>query len=181
MTSPPTAGIGTLAIRVVSGPFTWGDASNIVAALGAALIAALVAVRGYSRQHGNQRQDDRATLYAEALQAVEDYLEGPYRIRRRDGSSGARRQITEDLSAVKSRINFHLAWLRIHGVPEIADLYRALVEAAQQDAGPQMTAAWRGPSTRSDREVPLGRGYGHVRADLARDRLLTAMEADLKR
>lgn len=161
--------------------FTWTNAATIIAAISAALIAALVAVIGYSRQQRAGRRAERATRYAEALQAVEDYLEGPYRIRRRDGSPEARARITEAISATKSKINFYLAWLRIDAPTEVAAAYEHYVMTAQREAGPQMTAAWHTRPTRKDGDVPLGKPYPRRLSDAARANVSDAMKQDLDR
>ena len=153
--------------------------TTIAAGIGAALIAAIVAVIGYSIQQRAGRREQRATMYAQALQAVEDYCEGPYRIRRRDGSAACRLALTESLSDIKSRINFHQGWLSIHASDEIASAYKAFAKAAQDEAGVQMTAAWTGPATRKDRDVPLGVGLPRVKTDAAKDTVLKLMNADL--
>ena len=180
--------MGTLPILAVQTPvpaptstFTWTNAATIIAGIGAALIAALVAVIGYSRQQRAARRVQRATMYAEALQAVEDYLEGPYRIRRRDGSAGVRARITEAISATKSKISFYLAWLHIDASAEVAAAYEDYVLAAQREAGPQMTEAWRTRPTRKDTDVPLGRAYSRNDSDAARAKVSEAMKRDLDR
>jgi len=144
--------------------FTWSEGATIIAAVAAGLIAAGVAVLGYSAQQRSARRDQRATGYAEALRAVEDYLEAPYRIRRRDGSAAARMSVTTHVSDIQSRIS----------------LYLAFVGAAKQDAGPQMTQAWRSRPTSKDRDVPLGVALPQPRASLARDAVVAAMRRDLK-
>lgn len=159
--------------------FSASDASTILAAAAAALIAATVAVIGYSLQQRAARRDQRAALYAEALRAVEDYLEAPYRIRRRDGSAQARRDVSNHISDIKSRINFHIGWLRINAPAVVSTAYEAYVLAAQTDAGPQMTAAWQSRPTRKDRDVPLGLAYDRKHADAARDAVIHAMRSDL--
>lgn len=166
-------------IVLAGGSFTWSEGATLLAAVAAALIAALVAVVGYSWQQRAARRDQRATMYAEALRAVEDYLEAPYRIRRRDGSVEARLAITDHISDVQSRISFHTGWLGIHAPQDVGTAYAAFVLAAQQDAGPQMTAAWQAPPTTRDEDVPLGQRYDRAGADRARDRALAAMQADL--
>ncbi len=60
------------------GPAQW---SIIIAAL----IAALVAVAGYALTQAWTRREQRAKAFADALAAVEEYLEAPYRVRRRPG------------------------------------------------------------------------------------------------
>jgi hypothetical protein len=160
--------------------FTWSDGATIIAAVAAGLLAAGVAVFGYSRQQRSARRDQRATGYAEALRAVEDYLEAPYRIRRRDGSSAARMSVATHVSDIQSRISFYTGWLSIHAPHDVRQAYVAFVIAAKQDAGPQMTHAWRSRPTRKDRDVPLGAALPQPRASLARDAVLAAMRRDLR-
>jgi hypothetical protein len=155
--------------------------TTIIASVGAALIAAVVAVLGYTKQQQASRREQRATVFAQALQAVEDYLEGPYRIRRRDGSTATRQQLTESISDIKSRINFHEGWLGIHASADLAAAYHSFVAAAQQEAGQQMTAAWNGRPTRKDREVPLGTPYPRTATDAAKEVVLQLMKAELDR
>lgn len=160
--------------------FTWSEGATIIAAVAAGLLAAGVAVFGYSAQQRSARRDQRATGYAEALRAVEDYLEAPYRIRRRDGSSAARMSVATHVSDVQSRISFYSGWLSIHAPHHVRQAYVAFVSAAKQDAGPQMTQAWRSRPTRKDGDVPLGAALPQPRASLARDAVVTAMRQDLQ-
>ncbi|TFV79416.1 hypothetical protein E4P39_01920 [Blastococcus sp. CT_GayMR19] len=187
------AGTGAAAVR----PGVWdriaatvdgGDVATVLAALlgvlgamGAAAIAAVVAVKAYKGQQKESRRQQRATFYAEAVRAVEDYLEAPYRIRRRDGSTAARRELTQHVSDVKSRISVYTAWMAIHGTDAVASGYDAFVLAAQSEAGQQMTAAWHSRPTKKDRDVPIGSPLPRASSDAARATVLTAMEADLDR
>lgn len=161
------------------GQFTWEHLATLIAGMGAALVAAGVAVGGYLYQQRSARMDRRAGMYAEALRAVEDYLEGPYRIRRRDGSAEQRFQITTWLSDVKSRINYHCALMDLHAPGDVAHLYEQFVLAAQREAGPQMGAAWNEPPTVSDAAVSLGAPYIRSDADRARRRVVDAMRGEL--
>jgi hypothetical protein len=90
--------------------FDHGDWATIIAAG----VAALVVVVGYIVAQAQARQERRAKAFAEALAAVEDYMECPYRIRRRPNSDAATRQgITSAISDIQSRIAFHEAWLQV--------------------------------------------------------------------
>lgn len=159
--------------------FTWDHGATIVAALVAALVAAAVAVVGYRRQQQQHRRDRRAIMFAEALRAVEDYLEVPYRVRRRDGSHQARMAVTDHISDIQSRISFHTGWLDIHASPQVRDAYTRYVAAAKQEAGPQVTAAWKARPTRRDRDVPIGEPLRQPNAAAARKAVLAAMRANL--
>lgn len=173
------AHVGTVDVSLV-GTDWWANASVIAAGVVAALIAACVAVVGYSRQKAVARRALRAQMYATAVQAVEDYLEGPYRIRRRDGSPEARHALTRELSDIKSSIEYHKTLLRIHGSASVADAYETFAAIARTEAGPAMTAAWRERPTKRDWDVPLGaKLFSDGRSRAARDRLIVAMRVDL--
>lgn len=161
------------------GAFTWDHVAPLIAGIGAALVAAGVAVLGYRVQQGHARDERRAAMYAEALRAVEDYLEGPYRIRRRDGSAEQRAQITTWLSEVKSRINYHRALMDLHAPGDVGQYYDDFVLTAQREAGPQMTDAWSAPATLADADVPLGTAYERSGSDRARRLVVDAMRAEL--
>ena len=156
---------------------TWDGLLTTAGAIIAALIAALIAVCVYSYQQKAARRAQQASIYAESIRAVEDYLEAPYRIRRRDGSASARMATTDHISEIQSRISYHQNLLKIHAPTGVAAAYDDLVRAARTEAGPQMTAAWRLKPTRRDRDVPLGRGerYSHPATDAAMARLRALM------
>jgi hypothetical protein len=178
-------------------PSTWDrivadvDAGDIATVLGAflgvlgavlaAVIAAIVAVKAYKAQQREAQRQEKATFYAEAVRAVEDYAEAPYRIRRRDGSAQARREVTQHISDIKSRISFYSAWMAIHGTGAVATAYDGFVRTAQAEAGQQMTTAWKERPTRKDKDVPIGSQLPRVATDRARTTLLAAMKEDLDR
>lgn len=157
----------------------WANASVIAAGVLAAAIAAGVGVFGYRQQKETARRDQRAQVYAAAVQAVEDYMEFPYRIRRRDGSVASRSALTQQLSDVKSSIEYHQALLSIHAPVRVAELYGSFAGTARTAAGPVMTEAWGQSATHTDADVPLGRRLDRAGVDAARDRLITAMREDL--
>lgn len=163
---------------------TLGDVTPLAAAVAtiiAGVIAAIVAVRAYKAQRRESRRQQKATFYAEAVRAVEDYMECPYRILRKDGSPGARREITQHISDVKSRISFYTGWMAIHGTVEVRAGYDAFVAAAQREAGPQMTAAWMAKPVRKDKDVPLrATPLSRSATDVARTHLLEVFQADLE-
>ena len=149
-----------------------------VAAVGACLTFAAVVIAALTYWQAQQqgRRERRAKAFAEALQAVEEYMEGPYRIRRRpDEDEAGRWQITESLSAVKARVSFHQAWLQTEGLDEVCDAYESLVRASLVEAGPAMTAAWESAGVRRDAELPLGQAYPRPQVDQARDGFLAAV------
>jgi len=159
---------------------TSSDIATVIAAIVGAGIAAFFAIRAYKKQQADGRRDERAKLYAEALRAVEDYREAPYRILRKDGSREARRDITQHLSEVKSRIRFYSGWLAIHAPETVRMAYETYVRTARDEAGTQMTQAWRARATKRDRDVPLGRALPQPATAAAHGEVLAAMRADLQ-
>jgi len=155
--------------------WTASDWATLVAAALGALVAAAIAVTGYSVQQQASRRDRRHVAYAEALRAVADYVEAPYLVRRHDGTAETRRTITQHISDIQSRIAFHDAWLQLHAPQEVHQAFSTYVAAARREAGAQMTAAWRTSPTRRDSEVPVGSAYAHPATDAARAIVLAAM------
>lgn len=154
---------------------TWDGNATIIAAL----LAAIVVVIGYHYQQREARKDRRAAIYGEAIRAVEDYLEAPYRIRRKDGSGAARQAITSHISEIQSRLAYYSALLQIHAPSSVSEAYRALVAAARSEAGKQMSEAWRAKPTRIGRQVPLLKRYSRSVSDSALKQAIQAMKGDL--
>lgn len=154
------------------GPAQW---STIIAAL----IAALVAVTGYALTQAWARRDRRARAFADALATVEEYLEAPYRVRRRRASTAeVRAELAATLSDLQGRIAFHRAWLQVEA-PTVSRAYDALVLAARAEAGTQMTVAWNTEPISSDPAMNLTIGYSHPLADAERAKVIAAMRRHL--
>lgn len=151
---------------------TWDGITTIAAAI----LAAVVAVVGYAFQQRSLRRERRAVMYSEALRGVEDYLEAPFLIRRRDGSGASRGQITGHISEVQSRLSYYSALLEMEAHHEISLAFQALVSAARAEAGAAMSEAWRDRPTRRDRDVPLGQRFDRSRTDEARQVYLSAIK-----
>lgn len=149
------------------------------------LTAAIIAVAGVAATiltaSSRARREYRAGLYADALSAVGNYLEGPYRIRRKDGSSAHRNTISAGLSDVKATIDHSQALLRLHSAPGVADAYDDYVAAAKCEAGQQMHDAWIVAPISQDQEVNLGTPYDRTLSDRYRRQILDVMQADLAR
>lgn len=147
-----------------------------IATLIAAVLAAAVAVLGYSCQQHILRKERRAAIYSEALRTVEDYLEAPYLVRRRDGSDSARLTVTTHISDIQSRLAYYDALLEIHARAEIATAYKALVSSARAEAGKAMRDAWEAAPTRRDCEVSITTRHDRSRSDEARRTYLQAIK-----
>jgi hypothetical protein len=155
------------------GPAQW-------ATIIAALIAALVVVAGYMLTQVQARRERRAKEFADALAAVEAYLEAPYRIRRRQAATPeAREALTSALSDLQARIALHRAWLQVES-PTVGHAYDALVSAARSEAGAQMAEAWNAAPLISDTDMNLKVAYPHPNSDAERAKVIAAMRQHLR-
>jgi hypothetical protein len=162
---------------VVENWWTGEAAATIVAAV----VAAGALMVGYFVQQGRARRERRAQAYGEAVRAIEDYLEAPFIILRRDGTLVAQRQITDHISAVQSRIAFHRAELAIYAAQPISEAYAKLETAARAEAGAAMTRAWRAKPVRQGKKVPIGNRYSREQSNAALTQLVKLMRADVYR
>lgn len=156
----------------VIGQFGWDGIATIIAAV----LATTVAVWGYAFQQRMARRERRAAIYSEALRAVEDYLEAPYLVRRRDGSAASRQAITTHISDIQSRLAYHRALLEIHAHSEISTAYDALVSAARAEAGKAMREAWEAKPPKRDKEVSIPSRIDRSRSDEARRTYVDAIK-----
>jgi hypothetical protein len=84
------------------------------------VVAGCFLLAGYLINQIWARNERRAKAFAEALAAVENYLEMPYRVRRRLASDPQTRAVlTNQMSDIKAQIAFHQAWLQVeaHRLP----------------------------------------------------------------
>lgn len=145
-----------------------------------ALVGAFVALGGYLLHHWQARRERKRRAFSDALGAVAEYQELPYRIRRRQASDGETRgAITERISDIQVKVAFHQAWLEIESAA-VAGAYQALVAAVRGEAGMHMTAAWAEPLLADDASMSLGTGYSSPDTDTARTGCLRAMRAHLR-
>ncbi len=144
-----------------------------------ALGGVVVAFLGYVFHHHKARRERKTRAFADALGAVAEYQELPYRIRRRQGSDAATRAaIAERVSDIQVKVTFHLAWLEIES-DAVATAYRNLVAAARRESGQHMSTAWSEPLLADDAAMSLCTGYSTPDTDTARAVCLTKMRAHL--
>ena len=179
------AGLGAAGGRATtSQPGFWhGLLDGFTWAQGGTILAAIIAITGVAAtiatSAARARRDRLADLFAAALHGVSDYLEGPYRIRRKDGSAERRHAITMTLSETKSAIDHSQALLRLHARAGVADAYDAYYAAAKAEAGQQMHEAWKIPAITTDAEVNLNVAFPRDQSNPLLEKVLQVMQADL--
>jgi hypothetical protein len=150
----------------------WAQATALIVPVITVVGAVIGVVVTYTLNQRTGRRERQARAFAEALTAIEDYANMPYRIRRRQPE--ARHEISVELDKIQSRVAFQHAWLQIEA-PEVAAAYDHLIRAARSEAGEQMKQAWAQPPPKSDEEMSLGGAYPRAKIDAARSSCITAM------
>lgn len=124
-------------------------------ALVTAGIAGLVALIGYMMTQAANRRERKSRLYAEALSAVREYQELPYRVRRRPSSDNkTRAELGAQISAVMTKLGFYVRFLQLDS-HEVGIAYTDLVNQVRRMGGPYRSQAWRASLVASDEEMPL--------------------------
>jgi hypothetical protein len=143
------------------------------------VVAGCFLLAGYLLNQIWARNERRAKAFADALAAVENYLEMPYRVRRRPASDPqTRATLTNQMSDIKAQIAFHQAWLQVEA-PYVAEAYDDLVRAAQEEGGTQMQQAWKEALRYNDAAMNLGEAYDRSKSDTARARTLERMRQEI--
>lgn len=122
----------------------------------AAVIAALAAISGYLTTQRWKRREDRARLYADALQAVRRYEELPFRIARRvDSSPATRERMAGTVSDSFVELGHYRALLLLHS-REVGDAYSLLLNRTHRNCRPHRQEAWSMPPPRNDAAAHMG-------------------------
>lgn len=124
------------------------DAGNWIVLI-TGVIASLVAVVGYLINQASIRNERRSRVYAEALSAVFEYEELPYRIRKRTAEEGSSAAIAQRISDVFERLSFYQAWMNLES-PAVGSAYLDLVRKTQALGGLHRDDAWKTPPASKD-------------------------------
>ena len=157
--------------------YSWDNTATLLAAL----IAVTGVVVGFGVTAAHSRRERRAQTYADAIKAVSEYLEGPYRVARCHDNDAERAAISTDISAVQARIDAHKVLLRLHANGRVASTYDAYVAAARVEAGRQMTAEWNLRPAKKHSDMNVRRRLDRSTSSAAKVDLLNAMARDLGR
>lgn len=151
-------------------------------ALAGVFVAGGTAIFGYLHASRMTRRERMAQTLAQAINAVGDYQDLPYRVRRRPASEPTIRSgLAERISDIHSRLDFHSAWLRITA-PDVAVAYDRLVANVRREAGAHVKMAWLEPIIERDQEMNLGLGlhYRCPETEVARNECIAAMRKHLR-
>jgi hypothetical protein len=174
------AGLGHHRDVTTTAGWTWAQTALLLAGLVSVAGALISVALTYGLNQRAVRRERHSQVFAEALTAIEDYAEMPYRIRRRPRGLSAQHELTEQISRIQSRIAFHQAWLWIEA-PSVAGAYAELVRATKTQAGTQMKEAWLKPTARRAAHFNLTVAYERDKINTARSRCIDAMRDALSR
>ncbi len=92
---------------------------GVFGALVAGVIAGVFVLLGLLASSARARLDTRKGVYAEAIRAVSDDLEGPYRVARCHNDADQRFALSKDLSEIQGRIDAHLVLVELHAPRDV--------------------------------------------------------------
>lgn len=154
--------------------------AHVVVPVVAAAIVASVAVRGYLYERRNRRRDDLRALFSQALEAVAEYQELPYLVRRRgEVSPMTTAELSARISAVQIRLDFYSARLVLEE-DKLGSIYSALVKVIRSESGAQISDAWRSVRLADDSDQPLGAAFSRAEGEKAKSDCLLLMQAYLQ-
>jgi hypothetical protein len=109
----------------------------------AAIVAAAVSLTTFALTGRRARLDRQRQLFADAFEALTEYREYPYIVRRRSADVPAkeRTRISSDLSKVQARLNALQARLLVEA-PYVGECYAEVVKTTKHVAGAMIKAAW---------------------------------------
>ena len=112
----------------------------------------------------------KRTLCAEAIADALQWLELPYRIRRRpDNTPQTLTALGDRINDLRERLQFHEKWLRIE-IPQSVVSYQRLVGEVIAAAGKEIENAWNASPAQSASNMNLGQ------LSITRDRVDAAVE-----
>jgi hypothetical protein len=129
--------------------------SSWVAPTIAVSLLALVASLGTFFAAGRRaRLDRQRQVFADAFEAVMEYREYPFIVRRRNADEAAqeRQRISGELSKVQARMNGFKARLLVED-PLVGRKYTELVAKTREVAGSMIREAWNAPAVTADDEI----------------------------
>lgn len=157
------------------GSFDWSAASTLIAGG----IAGAFVLLGLMANSARARLDTRRAVYAEAVRAVSDYLEGPYRVARCHDDADQRFELSRDLSEIQGRLDAHLVLVELHAPGPVFDAYKEYISVARIEAGGQMAEQWLKRAPRRRRGMDINERFDRSASTAAKKVLLERMVADI--
>lgn len=146
----------------------------------AAVLTVGVALVARHFQLRDKRRDDLRVVFSDALEAVADYQELPYLVRRRsDTGPVTSGELTWHASQVQTRLDYFVARLHLESA-QLGNAYELLVRATRRETGAHITEAWNQPRITADADMPLKVRYPRQDADVERAACLAVMRTHIR-
>lgn len=142
-------------------------------------LGAWLATREYRRQKRDEALNRRAELYAEAIRAIEDYMEAPYMALRANDRSDSKTQVIMRINEIQSRLNLYKNLFKLHGSSSVRRGYEETLKTMRSEAGSQIRDAWKRRPPTHNRHMSSVKPFSREKTDKALDSLLESMRADL--
>jgi hypothetical protein len=126
----------------------------VAPAIVVSLLALIVSLGTFFLAGRRTRQDRQRQVFADAFEAIMEYREYPFIVRRRnpDEPANERQRISGDLSQVQARVNAFKARLLVED-PLIGKKYADLVTKNKEIAGGMIRDAWNEDAVVADDEI----------------------------
>ncbi|HXH23039.1 MAG TPA: hypothetical protein VNN10_13525 [Dehalococcoidia bacterium] len=124
--------------------------------LAGALAGAGTSLLSLLYKSAQDRRDRQREHFSKALQAVSQYEEFPYVVRRRRArdAEGERLRISTELRAIQSDLTYHCVWLMTES-RYVGQAYEALVDASRRIAGKEINRSWGLPPIEQDSDMNI--------------------------
>ena len=131
----------------------------LTGAVFAAIIGAFVNIALARRKSLEEERSRVRTTFAEAFQAVAEYKEFPYVIRRRrsDAPAEERVRISEAMRQVQAKLSYYVAWTKTES-DDVGAAYEVLVTKLREIAGSACHEAWLAPPAHDDKAMNFAGG-----------------------
>lgn len=122
----------------------------------AVLAGAGTSLLGLLFNSSQERRDRHREHFSRALEAVAQYEEFPFIVRRRRGSDaeGERIRISTELRAVQAELTYHRAWLMTESL-EVGRAYHDLLHQLRSAVGTEIHDAWLAPAPTKDADMNI--------------------------
>ncbi len=131
----------------------------VTGAVIAAVVGAVVNVALARRKTIEEERARVRTTFAEAFQAVAEYKEFPYAIRRRrhDEPEAERVRLSEALREVQAKLSYYVMWTKAES-DDVGRVYQTLVTELRKIAGKACHDGWLAPPAQNDKDMNFGLG-----------------------
>jgi len=155
---------------------TASNSSWVAPTIAVSLLALVVSLGTFFAAGRRARLERQRQVFANAFEAVMEYREYPFIVRRRNADEAAkeRQRISGELSKVQARVNAFKARLLVED-PLVGRKYKELVVKTREVAGGMIREAWNEPAVTADDEIHAPVRYDFSAIDNADNEYLRAV------